>query len=106
MPPKRALSKNHSGRVGMFIRCGPDADRLHDATDGAGLDELAGLHRRAILEPLAVHDRKDALGLGLHPARLGQLLERRDAGLVDHEVLAVLHHANAERRRVRRESTR
>ncbi len=74
------------------------SDRLHDLTDGAGLDELAGLDRRAVLHPLAVHDRIDALRLGLDPTHLGQLLERRDARLVDHVVLAVLHHAHAERR--------
>ena len=37
-------------------------------------------------------------GLRLHAAHLGELLERRDARLVGHVVLAVLHHADAERR--------
>ena len=74
------------------------SDRLHDLADGAGLHELAGLDRGAVLHPLAVHDRIDTLGLGLDATHLGQLLERRDARLVDHVVLAVLHHANAERR--------
>ncbi len=73
------------------------ADRLHDAADRPRLHQLAGLDRGAVLEPLAVHDRVDALGLGLDLAHFGQLLERRDARLVDQVVLAVLHHANAER---------
>ena len=39
----------------------------------------------------------------LHLAHLGELLERRDARLVGHVVLAVLHHANAERRALDRD---
>ena len=42
-----------------------EADGLDDLADRAGLDELRGLDRRAILEALAVHDRVDAAGLGL-----------------------------------------
>ncbi len=76
----------------------PESDRLHDLTDGAGAHQLPCSDRRAILEPLAVHDRVDAPRLGLDLSNLGQLLERRNARLVDHEVLAVFHDADAERR--------
>ncbi len=79
-----------------------ETDGLHDAADGAGLHQLAGSHRRTILEPLAVHDRVDALRLSLHTAHLGELLERRDARLVGHVVLAVLHDADAEGRAIDR----
>ena len=79
-----------------------EPDRLHDVADGAGLHQLARPDGRAVFEPLAVHDRVDAAGLRLHAAHLGQLLERRDARLVGHVVLAVLHHADADRRAVGR----
>ena len=98
MPPKRGRSKNHAGRVCRTHAVRPEADGLHDAADGAGLHELAGADGRAVLEALAVHDRIDAPRLRLHAAHLGQLIERGDARLVDHVVLAVLHHADAERR--------
>ena len=84
----------------------PEADRLHDPADRAGLDQLAGLDGRAVLEPLAVHDRVDAPGLRLHATHLGELLERGDARLVGHVVLAVLHHADAERRALVRDRPR
>ena len=58
----------------QFSRCGPMPMRLDHLADGARLDQLARLHRGPVLVPLAVHDRIDALGLGLHPADLGQLL--------------------------------
>ena len=73
------------------------ADRLHDTADRPRLHQLTSFDRGAVLEPLAVHDRVDALGRGLNLAHLGELVERRDPRLVDHVVLAVLHHANAER---------
>src|SRR5258708_25200117 len=63
----------------------------------ARLDELSSLDGGATLEALAVHDRVDALRLGLYAPHVRKLIERRDAGLVGHEVLSVLHHANAER---------
>ena len=91
-------SKNHAGRVLEVHAVRPEPDGLHDAADRARLDQLAGLDRGAVLEPLAVHDRVDAARLRLHPAHLGELLERGDARLVGHVVLAVLHHADAERR--------
>src|SRR5262245_43457777 len=75
-----------------------EADRLHDFPDRARLDQLAGFDRGAVLEPLAVADRVDALGGGLYFPHFGKLFERDDAGLVDHVVLPVLHHANAKRR--------
>ena len=98
MPPKRAFSKNHAGRAFGLIAVRPEADRLDHAADRAGLDQLAGPDRRAVLESLAVHDRVDAARLRLHAPHLGELLERGDARLVGHVVLAVLHHADAERR--------
>lgn len=58
------------------------------------------LIRGAILEPLAVHDRVDAPGLRLHAPHLGELLERRDARLVGHVVLAVLHDPDADGRAI------
>ena len=76
----------------------PEADGLQHLADGPGLHEFARLDRGAVLEPLAVDDRVDALGLGLHRDDLGQLRERGDAGLVGDEVLAGAHHADAERR--------
>jgi hypothetical protein len=77
---------------------GAQAHRLHHVADGAGLHQSARLHRGAVLEPLGIADGIDAPGLGLHPLHLGQLLERGDAWLVRHIVLAVAHDAHAERR--------
>ena len=62
---------------------------LHHLADGPGMDQFAGLDRCADLQPLRVADRVDPAGLSLDPAHLGQLLQRGDARLVDHEVLAV-----------------
>ena len=76
---------------------GTEADRLDDPADGARLDQLAGLDRRPVLEPLAVEDRIDALRLRLHAAHLCELLEGRHPRLVHHEVLAVAHDLEAER---------
>src|SRR5260221_12774704 len=70
---------------------------LNDLADRARLDELSSLDGGATLEALAVHDRVDALRLGLYAPHVRKLIERRDAGLVGHEVLSVSHHANAER---------
>ena len=98
MPPNCGFSKNHGGRDRRRHAMRPEPDRLHDVADRAGLHQLARPDGRAVLEPLAVHDRVDAAGLGLHAPHLGQLLERRDARLVGHVVLAVLHHADADRR--------
>ena len=52
----------------------------------------------ADLKPLRVADRVDPTGLGLDLAYLGQLLKRGHARLVDHEILACLHDADADRR--------
>ena len=57
----------------------PEADRLDDAPDGAGLHELAGLLRGAVLEALAEHHRVDALRFGLHATHVGQLLQGVDS---------------------------
>jgi hypothetical protein len=46
----------------------------------------------------AVEDRIDPFGLRLDFLHLGELFERGHARLVGHEVLAVLHHLDAERR--------
>ena len=43
------------------MRCGPRPIVWTTPADRAGLDQLAGLDRRAVLEPLAVHDRVDPL---------------------------------------------
>ena len=75
-----------------------EADRLDDGADRAGLHQIAGLHRGPVLVPLAVHHREDPLRLGLDLARLGELRQRRHRRLVREEVLAGLHHADAEGR--------
>src|SRR5262245_14383162 len=75
-----------------------EPDGLNHLADRARSHELSGFHRRVILESFAVDDRINPLRLRLHPPHLGELLERRDAWLVDEKVLAVLHDANAERR--------
>ena len=94
-----ALLLEEPGGPGLRVHpVRPEADGLDDLADGAGLHQLARLHRGPVLEPLAVDDRVDAARLRLHPPHLGQLLERRHAGLVDHEVLAVAHDLDAERR--------
>src|SRR5260221_2756335 len=86
--------------VGPLRRMHPmrsEPNGLNDLADRARLDELSSLDGGATLEALAVHDRVDALRLGLYAPHVRKLIERRDAGLVGHEVLSVLHHANAER---------
>ena len=88
--PRRTRLRVHAMR--------PEPDGLDDAADRAGVDQLAGLDGRPVLVALAVEDRVDAPGLGLDAAHLGQLLERRHARLVGHEVLAVAHDLDAERR--------
>ena len=50
---------------------------------------------------LGIADRIDAPGLALHLAHGGELLERGDAGLVDHDILAVSHRLDAEGRAFR-----
>src|SRR5262245_48679933 len=80
-----------------------EADSLDDFADSAGFDQLAGFDGGGILESLAVHNRIDALRLPLYVSGLGQLRERGGAWLVDHEVLAAPHHANAERRAIIRD---
>ena len=77
---------------------GRDVDGLDHLADGALLDQFAGVDRGLHFEALAVHDGVDALGFGDGLADFGKLLERGDAGLVGEKVLAVLHHADAERR--------
>src|SRR5882672_917212 len=77
--------------VGRMDAVRAEPDGLDDATDGSRLDELPGLHRRAVLETLAVHDRVDPFRLRLYSAGLRQLFESGDARLVGHVVLAVLH---------------
>jgi hypothetical protein len=74
-----------------------DVQRLHDPSDGSGLNEFTGLDGGADFEPLAVHDAVDPFGLGLYATDFGQLFERGDAGLVGKIIFAVPHHANAER---------
>ena len=71
---------------------------LHDAADGALLDELAGVHRGAHFEALGIHDGELAPRFLHGLAHVGELLERGDAGLVGEIVLAGLHDADAERR--------
>ena len=88
--PRRPGLRRH------LVRAHPD--RLDDPANRSALHQLAGADGGAVLEPFAVHDRVDAFGLRLHLAHFGELLERRDSRLVDHVVLAVLHHADPERR--------
>ena len=65
--PRRALAGAHA------MRSQPDG--LHDATDRAGLDELACLDGCAVLEALAVHDGVDAASISLHASHFRQLFE-------------------------------
>jgi len=81
-----------------------EPDGLDHAANGASLNQLASLDCCAVLEALAVTHRVDALCLGLRAARLGQLLQRGEAGLVGHEVFAVSHGADAERRALARDA--
>ena len=74
------------GGRGDAMRC--EIHRLDDASDRAGLHELAGLDRGAHLVPLAVEDRVDPFGLGLDPPHLRELFQRRHAGLVGHDSYA------------------
>ena len=74
-----------------------DVDGLNDFADGALLDEFAGIDSGLHLEPLAIHDGVDALGLGDGLAHLSKLLQGGDAGLVGEEIFAMLHGAHAER---------
>ena len=76
----------------------PESDRLHDLADRSLLHEIAGANRRCVLESFTVENRIDALRLRLDASHFGQLLERRDARLVRHVVLAGAHHTDAERR--------
>jgi hypothetical protein len=75
----------------------PEPGRMDDTADGAGLDQLAGLHSSAGLEMLGKAHRINQSGLGLNLAHRGKLLKRRDARLVGHEILAVAHDVDAER---------
>src|SRR5687768_11761401 len=74
----------------------PEANGLNDLPDRPGLNQLACTHRRAILESFAVYDRVDASCRRLYTFHFRQVGERRNAGFVDHEILPVLHDANAE----------
>ena len=93
----RAFEEPGRPRLG-FMRCGPRPTVWMTPPIAPAFTSSPGLHGGPVLEPLAVHDRVDALRLRLHATNLRQLLERRDARLVGHVVLAVLHHADAERR--------
>ena len=70
---------------------------LNHPTDCPTPNELARSKRRAVLESLAIHDRVDPPGLRLDSSDFLELFERRRAGLVDHEILAVLHNADSDR---------
>src|SRR6266850_2366429 len=70
---------------------------LDDLTDGACFDQLSGLDRRSILEPLAVHDRVDATSFSLNATHFSELCERNNARLIRHVVFAVTHHFDPER---------
>src|SRR5574341_831797 len=50
------------------------------------------------IQPLAVHNRVDAMRLFLRAANGGKLFERGDARLVYHEIFAVTHNGDAQRR--------
>ena len=94
-----ALQLEEPGRAILGIHAvGPQSDRLDDLSDCPGLNQFPGLHGRAVLEALAIEDRVDAARLRLDAAHLGQLIERRNAGFVGHEILAVPHHLDAQRR--------
>ena len=90
------LGARAAGDVADAVR--REVDGLDDAANRARLHEVAGPDGGAHFVALAVQDRVDALGLRLHAPRLGELLERGDAGLVGQVVLAVLHDADADRR--------
>ena len=64
---------------------------MDNLTDCAGLDQFARPCGRAHLEPFGEIDRENPAGFLLDFAYRLQLLEGGQAGLVDHEVLAVPH---------------
>ena len=90
------LGARTAGDIADAVR--REVDGLDDAANRARLHEVAGPDGGAHFVALAVQDGVDALGGGLHAPRLGELLERGDAGLVGQVVLAVLHDADADRR--------
>ena len=85
---------------GAILRIHPmrrEADSLNHPADGARTHQLAGLRDRLALVTFD-EDGIDAFRLRLHAAKLRELFERRRAGLVDHEVLAVAHDRDTESR--------
>src|SRR5687767_3897461 len=72
------------GSLGRMNAMRPKTDRLHDPADRAAPHELSSVHRGAVLESFAVHDRVDPPRCRLYSPHFGQLLERRDTRLVDH----------------------
>jgi hypothetical protein len=75
-----------------------EIDRLDHLADRALFDEVARMHGRAHFEALRIHDRELLLRFPHGLAHGHELLERRDAGLVDEHVLAGFHRADRERR--------
>ena len=69
----------------------PEAHGLHDVADRAVAHEVQRARHRPYLEALGEVHRPDALRLLLHATHGIQLLERGDARLVGHEVLAGAH---------------
>src|SRR5262249_42970730 len=74
-----------------------EPDRLDDTANRSGFDKLAGSDCRAVFQPLAVHDRINAAGFGLDTPPLSELLQRRDAPVVGHEILSLFHYLDTQR---------
>src|SRR5690606_2254938 len=80
----------------------PESYCLNDLAYGSGLHQFACFHRSAVFESLAIHYGVYTSGFLLNAANLFQLIQRDDPGLVYHEVLAVFHDADTQRRTVER----
>ncbi|EDY16493.1 hypothetical protein CfE428DRAFT_5916 [Chthoniobacter flavus Ellin428] len=75
----------------------PESGHLHDAADGALLDQLPGTHRALHMQALAEVDHVLLAG-GLHLfASSGQLSQGGERGLVREIVLAGVHHSQTQR---------
>src|SRR5262249_25004894 len=85
--PGRPFLRSHSMR--------PKPDGLYDLSNRSGFNELTGFDCGAVFEALAIHYRVAAPRFGLNPADISELLERSNAGLIGHEILAVLHYSYA-----------
>ena len=79
------------------------SDRLYYPANGTGLHQFSSLHRRPVFQALTEHDRLNALHFRLHTLDFGKLIQKGDARLVGHVILAMLHHADSQRRALLRD---